>query len=264
MSKFDFVMNVFGVLVLELVGGEIFCQVVFSVEQVGELVECVGCDLVKLVLQVVELDLVFVVVYFDLVEVLCLGWLIYCCLEELQMCVLGCNQGLCLLVFGIDVEGDVLLLFQVDVMLVGGGLCVVLFLLIGSDVVIINVVVDVLEEILLVNGMVYVDIVLMVQNIFGVCIEYVCYFIVNDLVVMMLMQYDNQGLVVLWLLIEIVIMVLGEDEWFNVVFELLLCYMYGEVCMVLFDLVGWCVYYSYSKNDCDCLQGIYEQFLMCQ
>ena len=197
-------------------------------------------------------------------EVLRPGWPIHRRLEELQMRAPGRNQGPRLLAFGTDAEGDVPLPFQADATLVGGGLRVVPFLLTGNDVATTSAVADALEETLLANGMAHADTALMAQNTFGARIEHARYFTVNDLAAMMSMQYDNQGLAALWPLIETAIMAPGEDEWLNAAPEPLLRYTHGEARMALFDPVGWCAHYSHSKNDCDRLKGIYEQFLMRQ
>ncbi len=112
--------------------------------------------------------------------------------------------------------------------------------------------------------MAHADTALMAQNSFGARIEHARYFTVNDLAAMMSMQYDNQGLAALWPLIETAIMAPGEDEWLNAAPEPLLRYTHGEARMALFDPAGWCAHYNHSKNDCDRLKGIYEQFLMRQ
>ena len=146
----------------------------------------------------------------------------------------------------------------------GGGLRVVPFPADRRDVATTHAVAEALEDTLLANGMAHADTALMAQNAFGARIEHARYFTVNDLAAMMSMQYDNQGLAALWPLIETAIMAPGEDEWLNAAPEPLLRYTHGEARMALFDPAGWCAYYNHSKNDCDRLQGIYEQFLMRQ
>ncbi|KAF1013379.1 MAG: hypothetical protein GAK31_03528 [Stenotrophomonas maltophilia] len=257
-------MNALGVLALELANCETPCQAVLGAEQAGELAERVGRDLAKLVPQVSELDLVFAAAHFDPAEVLRPGWPIHRRLEELQMRAPGRNQGARVLAFGANAEGEIPLPFQADATLAGGGLRVVPFLLTGTDMATTDAVAHALEDVLLAQGMAHADTALLAQNAFGARVEHARYFTVNDLAAMMSMQYDNQGLAALWPLIETAIMAPSDDEWLDTAPEPLLRYTHGEARMALFDPAGWCAYYSHSKNDCDRLQGIYEQYLMRQ
>ena len=264
MSKTDPGMNAYGVLALELADGQAPLHAALSAEQAGELAERVGRDLAKLVPQASELDLVFAAAHFDPAEVLRPGWPIHRRLEELQMRAPGRSQGPRLLAFGADANGDVPLPFQADAALTGGGLRVVPFMLTGTDAATITAVSDALEEVLLAEGMAHADTALLAQKAFGARVEHARYFTVNDLAAMMSMQYDNQGLAVLWPLLETAILAPDEDEWLDAAPEPLLRYTQGEARMALFDPAGWCAHYAHGKDDCEGLRGIYEQYLMRQ
>ncbi|MDV3467315.1 hypothetical protein RZA67_01000 [Stenotrophomonas sp. C3(2023)] len=264
MSKPNPGMNALGLLALELADGQAPAQAALTAEQAGELAERVGRDLAKLVPQASELDLVFAAAHFDPAEVLRPGWPVHRRLEELQARAPGRNQGPRVLAFGADANGDVPLPFQADASLAGGGLRVVPFLLAGTELATTAAVADALEDTLLANGMAHADTALMAQNSFGARVEHARYFTVNDLAAMMSMQYDNQGLAVLWPLIETALFAQDQDEWLDTSPEPLLHYHQGEVRMALFDPAGWCAHYSHGKDDCDRLHGIYEQFLMRQ
>lgn len=264
MSKTDPGMNALGVLALELADGEAPRHAALTASQAGELAERVGRDLAKLVPQASELDLVFVAAHFDPAEVLRPGWPIHRRLEELQMRAPGRSQGPRVLAFGADEAGEVPLPFEADPTLKGGGLRVVPFLLTGSDAAQTSAVSDALEDVLLAEGMAQADTALLAQNAFGARVEHARYFTVNDLAAMMSMQYDNQGLAALWPLIETAVMAPDVDEWLDAAPEPLLRYSRGEARMALFDPAGWCAHYAHGKNDCERLQGIYDQYLMRQ
>jgi hypothetical protein len=264
MSKTDPAMNAIGVLALELADGQSPTQAALTADQSGELAERIGRDLAKLVPQASELDLVFAAAHFDPAEVLRPGWPIHRRLEELQMRAPGRSQGPRLLAFGADANGDVPLPFQADDTLKGGGLRVLPFLLTGTDAATTAAVSDALETVLLAEGMAHADTALLAQKAFGARVEHARYFTVNDLAAMMSMQYDNQGLAILWPLIETAIMAPGQDEWLDAAPEPLLRYTQGEARMALFDPAGWCAYYAHGRNDCEQLKGVYEQYLMRQ
>jgi len=257
-------MNAYGVLALELADGQAPLRAALTAEQSGELAERVGRDLAKLVPQASELDLVFAAAHFDPAEVLRPGWPIHRRLEELQMRAPGRSQGPRLLAFGADANGDVPLPFQADASLTGGGLRVVPFMLTGMDAATLGAVSNALEEVLLAEGMAHADTALLAQKAFGARVEHARYFTVNDLAAMMSMQYDNQGLAVLWPLLETAIFAPGEDEWLDAAPEPLLRYTQGEARMALFDPAGWCAHYAHGKDDCEGLRGVYEQYLMRQ
>ena len=176
----------------------------------------------------------------------------------------GRSQGPRLLAFGADANGDVPLPFQADAALTGGGLRVVPFMLTGMEAATLASVSTALEEVLLAEGMAHADTALLAQKAFGARVEHARYFTVNDLAAMMSMQYDNQGLAVLWPLLETAILAPDEDEWLDAAPEPLLRYTQGEARMALFDPAGWCAHYAHGKDDCEGLRGVYEQYLMRQ
>jgi len=264
MSKTDPGMNALGLLALELADGESPRHAALGAGQAGELAERVGRDLARLVPQASELDLVFAAAHFDPAEVLRPGWPIHRRLEELHARAPGRDEGPRLLAFGAAADGEVPLPFQADASLQGGGLRVVPFVLTGTDAGTVSAVSDALEEVLLAQGMAQADTALLAQQAFGARVEHARYFTVNDLAAMMAMQYDNQGLAVLWPVIETAVLAPQADEWLDQAPEPLLRYTHGEVRMALFDPAGWCAHYRHGKDDCDRLHGIYEQFLMRQ
>jgi hypothetical protein len=249
-----------GVLALELAGGAAPTVAALSPEQAGALAERVGRDLAQWVPEVRELELSFAAAHFDPAEVLRPGWAVHRRLDELQARAPGRNQGPRLLAFGADAQGEVPLPFQADPALTGGGLRVLPFVLSG-DAATVAQVGAALEEVLLAQGMAQADTALFAQDAFGARIEHARYLTVHDLAAMMSMQYDNQGLAVLWPLIEAALLAPQADEWIDAAPEPLLRYVDGEVRMALFDPASWCAHYGQDRADCDRLRGVYEQFL---
>ena len=253
-----------GVIALELAGGQQPGKAALSFQQAGELAALVGRDLAKLVPQVAQLDLVLFGAHFDPAEALRPGWPLHRRLQELQARAPGRDEGPRLLAFGADANGEIPQPLQANPELLGGGLRVVPFALIGADAATVAAVKDALEDSLLANGMAQPDTALLAQNAFAAQIEHARYFTVNDLAAMMAMQYDNQGLATLWPLLETAMYAPDQAEWLDAPPEPLLHLVHGEVRMALFDPAGWCAFYNHEGADCDRLTRVYEQFLMRQ
>lgn len=257
-------MHALGVLALELAGGASPQQAAMSSEQAGELAERMGRDLAKLVPQVAGMELVFAGAHFDPAEVLRPGWPVHRRLLELQQRAPGRDQGPRLLAFGADSQGEIPMPLQADPVLTGGGLRVLPFALVGNDPQQVQDAATALEDVLLAQGMAEADTALLAQRALGAQIEHARYLTLHDLVAMMSMQYDNQGLAALWPLLEAAMLQPEAEEWLQDGPEPLLRYADGEVRMALFDPAGWCAYYAHDAGECERLQRLYEQYLMRQ
>ncbi|MCD8456909.1 hypothetical protein LPH50_01460 [Xylella taiwanensis] len=260
MSRTEPVASAMGVLVLELAGDTVPAHAALRPDQAGVLAEHVGCDLAQWVPQVSALELSFAAAHFDPAEVLRPGWPLHRYLEELQTQVPRCHQGPRVLAFGANVNGEVPLPFRADSTLNGGRLRVLPFLLSGVPEQV-DAVAEVLEEVLLTQGMVQANTALLAQAVFSAQIEHARYMTVHDLVAMMSIQYDNQGLGILWPLLEAALLAPRTEEWLDAPPQPLLRYISGEVRMALFDLVSWCAYYQQDCSECERLSVLYQQFL---
>ncbi|MFE8348272.1 MAG: hypothetical protein ABGU97_11070 [Xylella fastidiosa subsp. multiplex] len=249
-----------GVLVLELAGDTVPKHAALPPDQAGALAEHVGCDLAQWVPQVRDLELSFAAVHFDPAEVLRPGWPLHRYLEELQAHVPQSHHGPRVLAFGENGKGEVPLPFTADSTLNVRRLRVLPFLISGASEQV-AAVAEVLEEVLLTQGMVQANTALLAQAAFSAQIEHARYMTVHDLVAMMSIQYDNQGLGVLWPLLEAALLSPRAEEWLDAPPQPLLRYRSGEVRMALFDFVGWCAYYQQDGSDCERLGVLYEQFL---
>lgn len=256
-------MSAIGVLALELAGGSVPTHAALSATQAGALAELVGRDLAQWAPEARELQLSFAAAHFDPAEVLRPGWAVHRRLDELQQRAPGRNQGPRLLAFGADAQGEIPLPFRADPALAGGSLRVLPFLFSGEPQTLQRVA-DALEENLLAQGMAQADTALLVQEAFGAQIEHARYLSVHDLAAMTAMQYDNQGLGVLWPLIETALLAPQAEEWLDASPEPLLRYVNGEVRMALFDPISWSDHYGHDRHDDERLRAVYEQFLMRQ
>lgn len=263
MTAVDTAETALGVLALELSGGHVPTHAALAAQQAGELAGLIGRDLAQLVPQVRELELCVAAAHFDPAEALRPGWSLHRRLAELRARAPGRNEGPRVLAFGADARGDIPLPFQADAALAGGSLRVLPFLLHGESG-IVAAVSAALEEVLLAQGMAQPDTALLAQQAFGAQIEHARYLTVHDLAAMMAMQYDNQGLAVLWPLIEAALLAPDSEEWLAQAPEPLLRYAGGEVRMALFDPAGWCAYYGHDREQCERLERTYEQYLMRQ
>lgn len=260
MDKTDPDVNVMGVMALELVGGTTPAKAALAPDPAGALVELLGRDLAELVPQVRELELSFAGAHFDPAEALRPGWPLHRRLDELRARAPERNSGPRLLAFGADTAGEVPLPFQADTTLAGGSLRVLPFLLSGPAQTV-EAVGHALEEQLLAMGMAKPDTALLAQEAFGAQIEHARYLTVHDLVAMVAMQYDNQGLAPLWPLIEAALLQPEAEEWLDAPPEPLLRYVDGEVRVALFDPPGWCQHYCLGDDDCERMTRQYEHFL---
>ncbi|MCD7099901.1 hypothetical protein [Stenotrophomonas sp. MMGLT7] len=263
MTAVDTAETALGVLALELSGGHVPAHAALAAQQAGELAGLIGRDLAQLVPQARELELCVAAAHFDPAEALRPGWSLHRRLAELRARAPGRNEGPRVLAFGADARGDIPLPFQADAALAGGSLRVLPFLLHGEPG-IVAAVSAALEEVLLAQGMAQPDTALLAQQAFGAQIEHARYLTVHDLAAMMAMQYDNQGLAVLWPLIEAALLAPDSEEWLAQAPEPLLRYAGGEVRMALFDPAGWCAYYGHDREQCERLERTYEQYLMRQ
>ncbi|WP_199910759.1 hypothetical protein [Xanthomonas fragariae] len=260
MSKTEHGVIAMGVMALELSGGTSPERGALPPEQAGMLAERIGRDLTQWIPEVRALELSVAMAHFDPAEVLRPGWPLHRRLEELHARAPGRDQGPRVLAFGADAQGQIPLPFQADVQLTGGSLRVLPFLLCG-DPEIVATVADAMEQVLLAQGMAQADTALLAQESFGARIEHARYLTTHDLAAMISIQYDNQGLAPLWPLIEAALLAPYTEQWLDQSPEPVLRYVDGEVRIALFDPADWCDYYTYDRENCERLRGVYEQYL---
>ena len=95
------------------------------------------------------------------------------------------------------------------------------------------------EEVLLDRGMAQADTALLAQQAFGAQIEHARYLTVHDLLAIIAMQYQNQGLQRLWPVIETALLAPDSEEWLDAPPEPLLRYAEGGVQIAMLDPNAW-------------------------
>lgn len=171
-SLFLFVL--FVVFVIEIGGGDVVCCIMLSCDEVVEFVGYIVVDLQMLVFVVIDVCFVVVGVLFDVVELLCLGFLVWVMLDELVCCVL-CGYLENVVVFGIYEDCMLVQLLELEVVYVDGLMCLLLIILFVFELLVIMLV-EQLELDLVGCGEVGQCIVDWLICMFGVLLEYVCYF----------------------------------------------------------------------------------------
>ena len=235
-----------GVIALELTDGDPPRQAALRAEDAGVLATQLGRDLAKLVPAAGECNLGLFAAHFDPAEALRPGWPLHRRVSELLERVPGRSQGSRVIGFGADPAGAIPQPLRCDAGLVGGGLRVLPFVLVGDAA---GTVGSQLEDLLLDRGMAAADAALALQEGFGARIEHVRYMSVHDLTALSAMQYGNVGLEPLWTLLETALLEPDAEAWLDAGQEPLARYAGGEVRIALFDPSAWQARYASTEED---------------
>ena len=252
--------HILGVFALELAGGSAPETAALRQQDAGQLAGLLARDLAKLVPGTHALDLAFAAAHFDPAEILRPGWPMHRRLDELMQRAPGRDQGPRVIALGADAAGGVPQPLQAEADLGGGALRVLPFLLSGAPDTV-QALREAFEEILLDRGMAQADTALLAQQAFGAKVEHARYLTVHDLLAIMAMQYQNQGLQPLWPVIETALLAPDHEEWLDAPPEPLLCYAAGGVQIALLDPVAWQQRHAGQVHgDADRLARAYEYF----
>jgi len=240
-----------GVIALELRDGDPPTQAALRADAAGELALQLGRDVVKLVPAAGECDLALFAAHFDPAEALRPGWPLHRRVTELLQrapgqAITGQDWRPRIVGFGADATGDVPQPLQCDPGLLGGGLRVLPFVLLGEAAARVGAQ---LEDLLLDRGMAAADAALALQDGLGARIEHVRYLSLHDLLAMSAMQYANVGLEPLWTLLETALLEPDADAWLDAGQEPLARYAAGEVRIALFDPSAWRARYAANVKD---------------
>lgn len=238
MGRSGEVIQVMGVLALELAGGTQPRVDALDPASAGELAQLIAGDLAGLVPEVTSLELTIAAAHFDPAEVLRPGWPLHRRLDELRRRAPGHGQSGRVIALGADAGGQVPMPLQSDPALHGGALRVLPFVLDG-DPALLGGVARQLEEILLERGMAGAATALHAQQAFGARIEHARILTVHDLAAIVAMQYQHQGLDLVWEVIETALLEPGREHWIDQPPEPLLCSRDGKVEMALLQPGAW-------------------------
>lgn len=227
-----------GVLALELAPGHATARPALPQAGAGALAALVGRDLAALVPEAGALDLVLAAMHFDPAEVLRPGWPLHRSLHALGTHAPAPAGEARIVAFGADARGAVPAPLRADPALHGGSLRVLPFVL-GGDPERVAGVAATLEACLLDLGMARADTALCAQEGFGARIEHARYLTVHDLTAMVALQYRNQGLDVLWPLVETALLSPRSEAWLDAPPEPLVHYAGGEARIALLSPDAW-------------------------
>lgn len=259
MNHREAVVEVRGVVAIELQGGQAPALAALDSATAGELAQKLARDLAEHAPQARGLDLVVAAAHFDPAEALRPGWPLHRRLQELAQRAPGAAEGPRIIAFGTDADGTVPQPLQADPDLRGGSLRVLPFLLRG-DADTARAVGEQFEAVLLERGMAAADTALLAQQAFAVPTEHIRYLTVHDLAAMTAMQYQHQGLDALWPLIETALLQPDAEQWLDAPPEPLLRYADGEVRIALFDPDAWRRRYAPGTDDRAALERGFELF----
>lgn len=228
-----------GLVALELAADNPIGKAALAQDATGELAGLIGRDLKALAPGADQLDLVFAASHFDPAEALRPGWPLHRRLAELRERAPRAADGQArIIAFGADPHGKVPQPLQAEPELANGQLRVLPFLLIG-DPAIVSEVGERMEQVLLDTGMLQADTALKAQEAFGARVEHARYLTAHDLAAMTALQYRNQGLDVLWSVIEAALLDPQREIVFNAPPEPMLRYVDGEARIALFTPDVW-------------------------
>jgi hypothetical protein len=250
------VLNVLGVLALELRGDAPVARASVDQDQAGALAALIARDLARLAPEATGLQLVTVGAHYDPVELLRPGWALHRELDELAARAprptgaAGDWGGGSVVAFGAH-EGQLPGALAPSPDFFGGPLRVVPFVLAGDAAVIARVG-DTFERELIERGMAGADTALDAQQAFGLQVEHARYLTAHDLAAMTALQYEHAGLGALWPLLETALLEPDGEAWLDAPPEPLVHYAQGEARIAMFDPQAWKERYA---ADADCAQA---------
>lgn len=228
-----------GALALELAADSTPMRAALDQDATGTLASLVGRDLNALAPGADQLDLVLAAAHFDPAEALRPGWPLHRRLAELRARAPRATDGQArIIAFGADPQGNVPQPLQADPQLANGQLRILPFLLAGNRETA-REVGERMEQVLLDTGMLQADTALLTQEAFGARIEHARYLTAHDLAAMTALQYRNQGLDVLWSVIEASLLDPDREIVFNAPPEPMLRYVDKEARIAMFTPDVW-------------------------
>jgi hypothetical protein len=250
-----------GVIALELCAGTAPERAALGAQEAGDVAERLGRDLARLAPVVAGCDLALLAAHFDPAEGLRPGWPLHQRALELLQRAPGRAQGARIVGFGADAQGQVPMPLQADPALTGGLLRVMPFVLRGEAA---QEVADVLETVLLDQGMLAADAALALQEGLQARIEHARLLSLHDLLAMTALQYRNVGLEALWTLLEAALLTPEQEVVLDAPPEPLARYGDGEVRIALLDPAAWRQRQAMQDTDPARLERGFDAFQMRQ
>jgi hypothetical protein len=252
----------YGLLALELAPSQQIRQSTLTVSEASALGALVAEDLQQWLPSHDGIDIVIAGASFDPVEILRPQWPIHQTLAQLLQSAPNSSQArlLCLgahaerMPDGLQPNRD----FQ------DGPLRLIPFVLSSTADAIITVQ-HTLEAELLERGMAGAKTALLAQTLFSVTIEHARYMTHHDLVALMSMQYQHNGLELIWPIIETALFAPQQSVWLDVTNEPLIFFKNNTAHIAMLDNHQWALMQTdIQDNRCEQLENRFQMFQMRQ
>lgn len=252
----------YGLLALELCPGQQMVNTELSVKQASKLADAVAGDLKTWIEPLTDIDISVAGIAYDPVEILRPRWPIH---QELARLSLLAPKSLEARVMSIGAntantpEGlRPLAEFQ------NGPLRLIPYVLSGAAASIAQVQ-HKLEEDLMERGMAGAGTALLAQELFSVAVEHARYMTLHDLVALMAMQYQHNGLESVWPIIETALFAPQKTYWLETPPEPLIYFEKNTTHIAMMDYHQWALMQvPIEDKSCEQLENQFQQFQMRQ
>ncbi|MBP6309698.1 MAG: hypothetical protein KA350_03395 [Arenimonas sp.] len=226
----------YGLLALELCPGQQMQKSALCVSEASELGALIAEDLRTWIAPHTDIDISIAGASFDPVEILRHTWPVHAEIARLTQLSPKSAEAR-LLSIGADAQTMPAGL-QPDAIFQGGPLRLVPIVLSGPSSSMAQVK-NKLEEDLMERGMAGAGTALLAQQLFSVAIEHARYMTLNDLVALMAMQYQHNGLEPVWPLIETALFAPKQTAWLDTAPEPLIYFENNTAHIALLDYHQW-------------------------
>ena len=252
----------YGLLALELCPGQQMANAELKLKQASQLADAVAADLKTWIETQTDIDICVAGIAHDPVEILRPNWPIH---QQLARLMLLAPKSLDARVMsiGADTEGtpvglNPLVEFQ------QGPLRLVPFVLSGPATSIAQLQ-SKLEEDLMERGMAGANTALLAQELFSVAIEHARYMTLHDLVALIAMQYQHNGLELVWPIIETALLAAQQSYWLESPPEPLIYFEKNTAHIAMLDYHQWALMQLDAKEkSCEQLENQFQMFQMRQ
>lgn len=252
----------YGLLALELSPGHAIGNTQLSVADAGALGGLMADDLRQWIAPHADIDISLAGACFDPVEILRPQWPLHRELARLSH-LAPKSADARLLCIGAD-AGHMPEGLQPNPDFQAGPLRLIPFVLSGPAASVAGVQ-DRMEAELMERGMAGADTALAAQSLFGAVIEHARYMTLHDLVALMSMQYEHNGLAPLWPMIETALFAPHKDIWLDAAPEPLIFLKASTAHIAMLDSHQWAQMQTDIKGkDCEQLERQFQMFQMRQ
>ncbi|HWS41232.1 MAG TPA: hypothetical protein VN247_08115 [Arenimonas sp.] len=252
----------YGLLAIELCPGQQMAYAELTVAQASQLAEAVAGDLKTWIEPLNDIDISVAGVAYDPVEILRPGWPLHQELAKLSLLAPKSLEARVMSI-GANTNGmpDAL---RPHIEFQNGPLRLIPYVLSGPATSIAQVQ-NTLEEDLMERGMASASTALLAQELFSVAIEHARYMTLHDLVALMAMQYNHNGLEPVWPIIETALLAPQKTYWLEAPPEPLIFFEKNTAHIAMLDYHQWALLQPDAKDlNCEQFERQFQMFQMRQ